>query len=109
QRDGIERDFRDNYLGDQTPRKRGYRGSRLPVKYIRANPGARASWDYRGIRILRTRAHWIAFFPFSAKTWFKSERSYRLDRSGIWRPRKPASNADLAAFISDPRSGSQVA
>src|ERR1700739_4581184 len=35
--------------------------------------------------------HWMAFFPFSDNTRFKRDRSYRPERSGIWRPRKPAS------------------
>src|SRR5208282_2025930 len=106
--DGIERNFRDDHFGHRA-RKHGYRRRRFPVKYMRTRCRARGSWNCRGIRVLRTRAHWIAFFPFSAKTWFRSERSYRLDRSGLWRPRKPASNADLAAVTNDARSGSYVA
>src|SRR5579871_4592377 len=47
----------------------------------------------------RMQTHKIPCFPFSAKTWFRSVRSYIPWRLGICFPRKPASKAERAALI----------
>src|SRR5271165_2848233 len=63
------------------------------------------NWKLRG-EPLYIGAHWIAFRPFSARTWLRSVRSYRRERSGICRPRKPSANACCAAVFSALCSGS---
>src|SRR5690348_5625580 len=57
-------------------------------------------------RVPQSLHHGMARLPFSFNTWFSNVTSYSPDKSGILRPKNPASKAHLAAVIKDERIGS---
>src|SRR4029077_6363611 len=90
ERDCVQRDFRDNHLGDRIGGKRDYRGSRFSVKHIRTHSGARTNRDWRGIRILRTRAHWMTFIGWPSSLFPLTPGSRAKDRTDSTDPASDA-------------------